>query len=181
MQSNTRGLMAAVSSLPELTERKRVIDKHTNLATALLQQIKDRGLDQYYNMEEDMLVGKADLGAVANVVRVRCVAIPYACCQLCCLRSAKRLLVLTYCLWCQPVKTNVIVQGDKGTATDRLRLVLVYLLTAESLPSDAELAPIESSLRECFHSLPCLFPSLPHLLVQLLHHSQPIMCQSLVI
>ncbi len=35
-QANTRGLMAAVSSLPELTERKRCIDKHTNLATHLL-------------------------------------------------------------------------------------------------------------------------------------------------
>lgn len=36
MQSNARGLMAAVSSLPELTERKRAIDKHMNLATHML-------------------------------------------------------------------------------------------------------------------------------------------------
>jgi len=41
-QQNTRGLMAAVSSLPELTERKRTIDKHTNLATALLGAIQVR-------------------------------------------------------------------------------------------------------------------------------------------
>jgi hypothetical protein len=32
--------MAAVSSLPELTERKCTIDKHTNLATALLGAIQ---------------------------------------------------------------------------------------------------------------------------------------------
>ena len=44
LQQNTRGLMAAVSSLPELTERKRTIDKHTNLATALLAAIQARGL-----------------------------------------------------------------------------------------------------------------------------------------
>lgn len=36
MQASTRGLMAAVSSLPELTERKRTLDKHTNLATGLM-------------------------------------------------------------------------------------------------------------------------------------------------
>lgn len=35
-QAATRNLMAAVSSLPELTEKKRVMDKHTELATALL-------------------------------------------------------------------------------------------------------------------------------------------------
>ena len=34
--SSARGLMAAVSSLPELTERKRTIDKHMNLMTHLL-------------------------------------------------------------------------------------------------------------------------------------------------
>jgi Sec1 family len=62
--------MAAVSSLPELTERKRVIDKHTNLATALLKAIKERGLDLYYNLEEDSLMGKADLAAVLKVVTV---------------------------------------------------------------------------------------------------------------
>lgn len=37
---SVQGLMKAVSSLPELTERKRIIDKHTNIATALLNQIK---------------------------------------------------------------------------------------------------------------------------------------------
>lgn len=40
------------------------------------------------------------------------------------------------------------LQGDKGTAMDKLRLVLVYLLTAESLPSEDELRPLESALRE---------------------------------
>jgi hypothetical protein len=41
------------------------------------------------------------------------------------------------------------VQGQKGTAMDRLRLVLVYLLTAEALPSEDELRPIQTALREC--------------------------------
>lgn len=38
------------------------------------------------------------------------------------------------------------IQGGRGTAMDRLRLVLVYLLTAEALPSEEELRPIQSAL-----------------------------------
>ncbi|KAI3426451.1 hypothetical protein D9Q98_008818 [Chlorella vulgaris] len=64
MSSNTRNLMSAVSSLPELTEKKRVIDKHTNLATALLGCIKARQLDAYYALEEECISGKADAAAV---------------------------------------------------------------------------------------------------------------------
>lgn len=37
MQQTTRGLMAAVSRLPQLTDRKRTLDKHTNLLHHLLQ------------------------------------------------------------------------------------------------------------------------------------------------
>eukprot|EP01025_Chloroclados_australasicus_P065288 TRINITY_DN8904_c0_g1_i2.p1 TRINITY_DN8904_c0_g1~~TRINITY_DN8904_c0_g1_i2.p1 ORF type:complete len:501 (-),score=62.95 TRINITY_DN8904_c0_g1_i2:656-2158(-) len=61
---NTKELMSAVSSIPELTARKRVIDKHTNIATALLNAIKARKLDEYYNVEEDILQGKADFAKV---------------------------------------------------------------------------------------------------------------------
>jgi hypothetical protein len=54
LAGNTRHLMAAVGSLPELTERKRNIDKHTNIATALLHDIRDRGIDTFYLAEEEM-------------------------------------------------------------------------------------------------------------------------------
>lgn len=52
---NTKHLMNAVNSLPELTERKNVIDKHTNIATALLGEIKERSLDSYAKKESDMM------------------------------------------------------------------------------------------------------------------------------
>ncbi|KAM0918025.1 hypothetical protein ACQ4PT_009388 [Festuca glaucescens] len=52
---NTKHLMNAVNSLPELTERKKVIDKHTNIATALLARIKERSLSDYCDCEHDML------------------------------------------------------------------------------------------------------------------------------
>ena len=58
MAKNTQSLIHAVSSLPELQERKKVLDKHTNLATNLLVEIKARALDQYHSLAEDLLVRK---------------------------------------------------------------------------------------------------------------------------
>ncbi|XP_064881852.1 sec1 family domain-containing protein 1-like isoform X2 [Oncorhynchus nerka] len=46
MSDNTAKLTSAVSSLPELLEKKRLIDLHTNVATAVLDHIKT-DLDQY--------------------------------------------------------------------------------------------------------------------------------------
>ncbi len=40
MNDTTSKLTNAVSSLPELLEKKRLLDAHTNIATALLDQIK---------------------------------------------------------------------------------------------------------------------------------------------
>lgn len=48
-------LAAAISNLPELRKRKQTIDLHTNIATALLDQIKDRGLDGFFQVEEELL------------------------------------------------------------------------------------------------------------------------------
>mmetsp|Transcript_69130 Transcript_69130/g.202434 ORF Transcript_69130/g.202434 Transcript_69130/m.202434 type:complete len:645 (+) Transcript_69130:116-2050(+) len=51
-QSLTRDLAAAFSSLPEMTEKKRSIDMHTNIATALMSEVNARELHHYYEMED---------------------------------------------------------------------------------------------------------------------------------
>ncbi|GAA0148868.1 membrane trafficking regulatory protein [Lithospermum erythrorhizon] len=53
---NTKHLMNVVNFLPELTERKQVIDKHTNIAIVLLGEIKERSLDSYAKKESDMMI-----------------------------------------------------------------------------------------------------------------------------
>merc|ERR1711871_864612 len=50
--SMTAGIAAAMNALPEMTEKKRSIDMHTNVATTLLNKIKARELDHYYEIED---------------------------------------------------------------------------------------------------------------------------------
>lgn len=67
---NTKHLMNAVNSLPELTERKQIIDKHTNIATVLLGEIKERSLDSYANKEGEMMVrGGIDRSELLGVLK----------------------------------------------------------------------------------------------------------------
>uniref|UniRef100_A0A0N4ZMQ5 Sec1 family domain-containing protein 1 n=1 Tax=Parastrongyloides trichosuri TaxID=131310 RepID=A0A0N4ZMQ5_PARTI len=53
--STTSKLQSAVESLPELLEKKRLIDLHTNVATTVLDIIKERKLDTLFEYEEKIL------------------------------------------------------------------------------------------------------------------------------
>uniref|UniRef100_A0A6Q2WTW9 Sec1 family domain containing 1 n=1 Tax=Esox lucius TaxID=8010 RepID=A0A6Q2WTW9_ESOLU len=96
MSDNTAKLTSAVSSLPELLEKKRLIDLHTNVATAVLDHIKSRKLDVYFEYEEK-LMSKSTLD--------------------------KSLL-------------DIISDPDAGTPEDKMRLFLIFYITALQPPSE---------------------------------------------
>ncbi len=63
--------MAAVTSLPELTAKKRVLDAHTNMASALLGAIKARGVDVLYRLEQNAAAGTAPLADLRALLQAR--------------------------------------------------------------------------------------------------------------
>uniref|UniRef100_A0A3B3Q357 Sec1 family domain-containing protein 1 n=1 Tax=Paramormyrops kingsleyae TaxID=1676925 RepID=A0A3B3Q357_9TELE len=108
LSDNTAKLTSAVSSLPELLEKKRLIDLHTNVATAVLDHIKTRKLDLYFEYEEK-LMSKSTLD--------------------------KSLL-------------DIISDPDAGTPEDKIRLFLIFYITSQQPPSEADLDQYKKALMD---------------------------------
>ena len=63
---NSDHLRSAVSALPELNARKRVLDIHMQLASALLDKIKKRNLDAFVALEES--ISKQNIASIVEVL-----------------------------------------------------------------------------------------------------------------
>lgn len=55
VSDNTAKITSAVQSLPQLLEKKRLLDMHTTVATVILNGIKARKLDTFFELEEKIM------------------------------------------------------------------------------------------------------------------------------
>nr|CAI5845742.1 unnamed protein product [Callosobruchus analis] len=55
VSDNTARITSAVNSLPQLLDQKRLLDMHTSIATCILNGIKSRKLDTFFELEEKIM------------------------------------------------------------------------------------------------------------------------------
>ncbi|XP_022409293.1 sec1 family domain-containing protein 1 [Delphinapterus leucas] len=123
LSDNTAKLTSAVSSLPELLEKKRLIDLHTNVATAVLEHIKG-------------FPG----GAVVRNLSLSCHI--YVCLEI---------IVLTIIHNNQNYESLfflIYFPFVAGTPEDKMRLFLIYYISAQQAPSEADLEQYKKALTD---------------------------------
>uniref|UniRef100_A0A8R1TYE3 Uncharacterized protein n=1 Tax=Onchocerca volvulus TaxID=6282 RepID=A0A8R1TYE3_ONCVO len=69
LSDTTAKLTSTVGSLPEILEKKRLIDLHTTVATAVLDQIKQRKLDVLFEAEEKIMNGLLSDASIMELMR----------------------------------------------------------------------------------------------------------------
>ena len=65
--TNAKFIKTAIAALPKLTQRKRIIDMHMKIASALLKKIQERSLDAFIMAEEQM--SKQSKASILEVIR----------------------------------------------------------------------------------------------------------------
>lgn len=127
MQPSTSTMASAIASLPELAERKRTIDLHTNIATVALREIEKRALDIFFELETQIIMA-SNLSSPGSSSSA----------------SVYKASVLELLQGVQETST-----GDRrgaGTPNDRLRLFLIFYLAFGAELTEEEMSQFRAAL-----------------------------------
>eukprot|EP00026_Physarum_polycephalum_P002327 Phypoly_transcript_02333.p1 GENE.Phypoly_transcript_02333~~Phypoly_transcript_02333.p1 ORF type:complete len:636 (-),score=119.63 Phypoly_transcript_02333:880-2787(-) len=70
LNSKTKGLSQIVSNIPELQEKNAIIERHSNIATAIMKHVKEREIDAYFEQEEAIIT--KSLSAPKELINLIC-------------------------------------------------------------------------------------------------------------
>ncbi|KAK3365792.1 Sec1-like protein [Lasiosphaeria ovina] len=112
--ASAQHLKAAITLLPELRERKATLDMHMNILAAILGEIQNRQLDNYFQLEENL--GKQTKAQMLELIK----------------------------------------GADKGKPADKLRLFIIWYLSAEQDVSRQEWVQFEEALTAAGCDKTCL-------------------------
>ena len=139
LSDNTQRLNSAISSLPALLEKKRLIDMHTSLATAMLDQIKLRKLDVFFELEEKILSRQALDRSLMQVTIICFTICFYTTSDLC---QPHHILDNVYHLFI----LQIFEDNEAGTPEDKMRLFLIYYLCTPNI-SDSQIDEYAKTLQ----------------------------------
>ncbi|CDW72057.1 sec1 family protein [Stylonychia lemnae] len=63
----SQNLTSAMDQIPQMTERKKKIDMHINVASKILEDIKRRGIDKLQDVEDEIMTSKQMSNATKNI------------------------------------------------------------------------------------------------------------------
>lgn len=127
MQPSTSTMATAISSLPELAERKRTIDLHTNIATIALREIERRALDVFFELETQIITASNASSRASSSSA-----------------SVYKASVLELLQGVEETST-----GDRrgaGNPSDRLRLFLIFYLAFGAELTEEEMSRFRAAL-----------------------------------
>lgn len=126
-EASTSALATAVASLPELAERKHNIDVHTNIATAVLDEVSKRALDTFFELETQIMISTMQTQTATSST-----AADYKVALLELLKGVR--------------ETSTGEKRGAGTPEDRLRLFLIFYIAFGSQLSEVEVAQYRGAL-----------------------------------